>query len=186
MRLWWGELIVDFYDRIDGLVGAAHRGRLDTQEHDDAVALCMARFSTKLIDSFEGVSIGELVNACQTMAKRICIDVQRAAVRAHRLEAGSLDAGWDSADTAGGGVGWEAEWAERRFRDNEAAAEARDFLGWALPQVREDWRRVLELTLHGAEVTEIMEELGISRDNAYQRRSRGLVALKRLKEQYDP
>jgi hypothetical protein len=44
---------------------------------------------------------------------------------------------------------------------------------------------VLELTLHGAAITEIMEELGISRDNAYERRKRGMGDLKRLKERHD-
>ena len=44
---------------------------------------------------------------------------------------------------------------------------------------------MLELTLYGAEVPEIMQELGITRENAYQRRSRGLKDLAKLKEQYD-
>ena len=182
MRRCWEELVVDFYDRIDGLVGVTHRGRLDTEEHDLAVAMCMARFSQRLVHTFEGVSIGELVNACRTMAQWICSDVQRKSVRDRRHDAGSLDAGWDEAAPGGG---WEAEAAERRFRDEEAAAEARDFLAWALPQLKEEWQRVLELTIHGAELPEITEELGISRDNAYQRRSRGLCALRRLKEEYD-
>jgi hypothetical protein len=44
---------------------------------------------------------------------------------------------------------------------------------------------VLELTLHGAELPEIMRELGVSRDNAYQLRSRGLKDLRALKERFD-
>jgi hypothetical protein len=44
---------------------------------------------------------------------------------------------------------------------------------------------VLELTFQGAELTEICSELGIKRDNAYQRRSRGLTDLSKLKEQYE-
>ena len=44
---------------------------------------------------------------------------------------------------------------------------------------------MLELTFQGAELPEICTELGIKRDNAYQRRSRGLQDLSKLKEQYD-
>ena len=44
---------------------------------------------------------------------------------------------------------------------------------------------MLELTFRGAELPEITEELGITRDNAYQRRSRAMRDLERLKEQYD-
>ena len=46
MRKWWDELVVDFYDRIDGLVYATHKGRLDDDEHELAVQLSLARFST--------------------------------------------------------------------------------------------------------------------------------------------
>ena len=44
---------------------------------------------------------------------------------------------------------------------------------------------MLELTLRGAELPEIMEELEISKDNVYQRRSRGIRDLAKLKELYD-
>ena len=54
-----------------------------------------------------------------------------------------------------------------------------------MPQVSEDRRRVLELTFHGAELPEIMQELGITQANAYQRRSRGMKDLAKLKELYD-
>ena len=80
---------------------------------------------------------------------------------------------------------WERDESERRYDDAESAAEARDFVSWALPQIDENRRRVLELTLYGAEIPEIMEELGITRENAYQRRSRGLKDLAKLKERYD-
>ena len=121
--------------------------------------------------------MGELVNATKTLARGICIDVQRQSMRDHRLEGPSLDEAERPA--------WELDESERRYDDDERAAEARDFVSWALPQIGEDRRRVLELTLYGAEIPEIMQELGITRDNAYQRRSRGLKDLAKLKEQYD-
>ena len=174
MRRWWEELVIDFYDRIDGLVYAAHKGRLDAGEHEVAVQESLIRFSSNLVNTFAGVSMGELVNATKTLARGICMDVQR---RSMRERAGpSLD---------GAAPGWELDESERRYEEGERAAEARDFLAWALPQVGEERRRVLELTFHGAELPEIMQELGITRDNAYQRRSRGMKDLAKLKELYD-
>jgi hypothetical protein len=185
MRRWWDELVIDFFDRMDGLVAAAHKGRLDSDEHDLAVQLSMVRFGERLITSFEGVSMGELVNASKTLAHRICIDVQRASVRAHAHEARSLDAGWDADAEDRQAPPWEAAEAEQRFERAQRSGEVRDFLDWALPQITGQRRRVLELTFEGAELSEIMDELGVSRDNAYQLRSRAFKDLKKLKERYD-
>ena len=44
---------------------------------------------------------------------------------------------------------------------------------------------MIELTLGGAEIGEIMEALEISQANAYQRRSRAVKDLAKLKELYD-
>ena len=183
MRRWWDELVIDFFDRMDGLVAAAHRGRLDDDEHEVAVAMSMARFSERLMTTFDGVSMGQLVNASKTLARGICMDVQRAAVRRREHEAYSLDEGWDADERPT--PRWEADEAERRFERAERSADLREFLAWALPQIKEERRRVLELSFRGAELPEIMEELGITRANAYQRRSRGLKDLERLRERYD-
>lgn len=180
MRRWWDELVIDFFDRIDGVVYATHRGRLDDEEHELAVQLAMTRFSARLIDTFQGVAMGQLVNACHTLARGICIDVQRTSIRDRRHGESPPPTDEGTPDTR-----WEADEALRRFERDERASEAREFVEWALPLVKEERRRVLERTFHGAEIEEIAAELGISRDNAYQRRSRGLKDLKRLKEQYD-
>jgi hypothetical protein len=171
MRHWWNELVVDFYDRMDGLVAVAHRGRLDAEEHDLAVAMSLTRFSKNLMITFDGVSIGQLVNACKTLTRGICMDVQRSSIRTHRHEGPSLDASWDADSTDGYTPAWEADEAALRYERDVRGAEER--------------RRVLKLTFHGAELPEIAEELDITRDNAYQRRSRGMKDLKKLKELYD-
>jgi hypothetical protein len=185
MRRWWEELVIDFTDRMDGFVTVAHRGRLDEDEHQLAVAMSMARFSSNLISTFKGVSMGELVNASKTLARGICIDVQRLSVREHQHEVQSLDAGWNADEDDRPGATWEAAEAAHRLDREQRSAEVRDFLGWALPLIKEERRRVLELTFHGAELAEIAEELRITKPNAYQLRSRGMKDLKRLKEQYD-
>ena len=184
MRRWWDALVVDVFDRMDGFVGAAHRGRLDDDEHELAVQLAMIRFSTNLITTFEGVSMGQLVNAAKTLARGICIDVQRRSIRGRPPDAVSLDQAGPG-DDAGGSPAWEAEEAVRRMEAGERGRDAVDFLGWAMPQVVETRRRVLELTFEGAELAEICTELEIERDNAYARRSRGLKDLARLRGAYE-
>ena len=185
MRHWWEELVIDFNDRMDGLVYLAHRGQLDVEEHEDAVALAMARFSLRLINTFAGVSMGELVEACKTLARNICIDVQRAAIRRREREGRSIDSGWDADAEDRSMTRWEADEAADRFDREERSADTVDFLDWALPQLPPDQRRVTELTHHGATIPEIMEELGITQANAYQLRRRALQKLEKLKEQYD-
>ena len=185
MRLAWEELVVDFYDRMDGLVGATHKGRLDNDEHELAVQLALAKFATNLRTTFKGTTVGELVNATKRLAHGVCVDVQRASVRRHRHEGPSLDSGWDTPGDDRPTSAWDTEEAARIHAREEERAEAREFVEWALAQLSGDRRRVLELTLHGAELPEIMRELGVSRDNAYQLRSRGLKDLRALKERFD-
>jgi hypothetical protein len=183
MRRWWNELVVDLFDRADSFVYLAHRGRLDPDEHEDAVELTLAKLTINMMETFAGTSMGELVNATKTLARGVCIDVQRAAAR--RAER-SLDAGWHAdGDDAGPPPAWEAGAAWARHEQAQRAAEARDFLAWALPQLNADRRQAVELTLAGADADAIAAELQITRDNAYQRRSRGLRDLRRLKERYD-
>jgi len=184
MRRWWNELVIDFYDRMDGFVYLAHQGRLDRGEHEVAVQMSMARFSERLMTTYQGVSMGELVNACKTLARGICMDVQRAEMRARR-GARSLDAGWDADAEDRPMHRWEADEAWQRVEREERGREVRDFLAWALPQIEETRRRVLELSFEGATIPEICAELDISEPNAYQRRSRGFKDLKTLKERYD-
>lgn len=179
MRRWWEELVIDFHDRMDGFVAAAHRGRLDPDEHELAVQLALTKFSTNLVQTFAGVSMGELVNASKTLATFIAIDVQRAAVRISSRETLSLD------DDDTGTASWDAAEAWARHDRDERSAEIADFRAWAMPQIESSRRQVLELTFDGAPVAEIMDALGISRDNAYQLRSRGFKDLAKLKQEYD-
>ncbi len=185
MRRWWSELVVDFKDRMDGFVAAAHRGRLDDEEHELAVQLAMIRFAQRLVRSFRGVSMGELVNATRTLARYACIDVQQQAVARREREVASLDALRGDPDADGAAPPHEVDAARRRHEADAAARDVRDFLAWALPQVSKGRRRVLELSFEGAELTEICTELDISDVNVYQRRSRGLKDLAKLKELYD-
>jgi hypothetical protein len=184
MRRCWEELVISVYDRMDNIVAATHRGRLDDDEHETAVELALARFSTRLIHTFAGTSMGELVNATKTLARGICIDVQRRSIR-ERTGNRSLDAGWEADAAERPSTAWEADEAVARFERDQQDADAEAFLAWGLPQLRGRRREVVELTFYGAELPEICDELGLSRDNAYQLRSRGLKDLAKLKEAYE-
>jgi len=183
MRRWWDELVIDFYDRIDGFVGAAHRVRLSADEHELAVQRAMIRFSENLIGTFDGISMGQLVNATLQLAKYICMDVQKEATKGHERAAGSFDDGWRDPDAPD--AGWVHDVSKRAFEDAEAAHDIDAFLTWALPRVSGKQRDVLRMTVEGAEVEEICAALAISSANVYQRRKRGIDELRQLKEQYD-
>ena len=184
MRRCWEELVISIFDRMDGIVAVTHQGRLNDEEHELAVQLSLVRFSHRLIQTFAGTSMGELVNATKTLARGICIDVQRKAERDGRRSR-SLDAGWDADADERPSTAWEADEALARFERDEQDADSQGFLDWALPQLRDARRQVVEQTFYGAQLPEICEELGLSRDNAYQLRSRGLKDLAKLKEQYE-
>jgi DNA-directed RNA polymerase specialized sigma subunit len=128
--------------------------------------------------------MGELVNATKTLARGMCIDVQRTAVR-ERRRSRSLDRGWDADADDRPFTAWEADEAMSRYERDEQDADADAFLRWALPQLRGRRRDVVERTFYGAELHEICDELGLTPDNAYQLRSRGLKDLAKLKEAYE-
>lgn len=182
MRRWWEELVIDFRDRMDGLVAVTHKGRLDDFEHEDAVQAAMVRFSAKLMGSFEGRSMGELVNATKKLCWFACVDVQAAAAKRNRSLV-SLDDGDPDDDRPS--PTWEADAAREAFNDDEAKRDLEAFLAWALPQLIASRRAVVERTFAGVPLTEICKELALSPDNAYQLRSRGLKDLAKLHTEYD-
>jgi hypothetical protein len=128
--------------------------------------------------------MGELVNATKKLCSYVCIEVQREAER-HRRRRRSLDEGWD-------GVGhddrpapaWEVGQAQEAYEAEQRSADIDAFVAWAMPQLVGKRRDVVELTLHGAPLSQICAQLALSKDNAYQLRSRGLKDLAKLHEQY--
>lgn len=184
MRRHWDELVIAFNDRMDGFVALAHCGRLDADEHEEAVQRAMVRFAQNLIHTYDGVSMGQLVNASMQLAEYICMDVQRAAMR-HPTT--SADAGWEHAGEDPDPHGWEVARARKVFDDATRAGEIRAFLEWALPQLPDQRREVVELTFFSRlSDREIAERLGTSPNNVQQLRSRGLRDLAKLyKEQWD-
>ena len=70
--------------------------------------------------------------------------------------------------------------------EEEAMAEGRAFLDWAVPQLSPQRRAVLELDRAGVPVEEIQRRLDVSRDVVYASRSRGIKDLIRLRDRWAP
>lgn len=182
MRRHWEELVIHFRLRMDGLVRLEHRGRLDPDEHEDAVQLALVRFSTKLAGSFKGTTMGELVNATKRAVQWACIDVQR---QNQRHDTVPLDGDWGDPDRET--RSHEIDLAERLFDDAEHSIELREFFASAFDGLDDRKREVLQLSLFSTlSDAEIAEQLGTTTNNVQQLRSRALRELRRLyREHFD-
>jgi RNA polymerase sigma factor (sigma-70 family) len=172
----WEALVEANFDRIAGLVALQARGRLSAHERDDAVQRAIVKVWRNMVSTFDGASMGEWVNAVRACAGFAVADVRREAARRSARER-ALD---DAAEYR-----WVDASRQEHRREGERA-EARDFVAWSLPQMRDERRRlVVERSLDGVPAEAIAAELSISLPNLYQLRSRGLRDLAKLKELYD-
>ncbi len=192
MGVWWEALLADNVDRIRGMVAAEARGRLSQDEQQEAVQRALIKLARNMVLTFKGSSMGEWVKATRTLVRRVCIDVQRDAARISGRES-SLDAGRRDGDEDGPGryrAAIARDARERRQLDDERADEdeefqlGRDFLDWALPQLSNRLRTVIELDRRNVSVEEMQKQLGVSRDVIYASRSRALRELEKLMEEY--
>ena len=169
-RQWWARLLEENFDRIRGMVDAWGWQRLSPDEREEAFSLACVKLWRNMISTFAGTSMGEWVNATRRCVEFACADVQRAAARRSAAEA-SLDAA----------EAHERRRAEEEQRRAEERDDARDAVAHALPRLADARQRVVvERTLDGVPAEAIAAELGVSMDNLYQLRSRGLKALGRL------
>lgn len=191
MREAWDEVCTLFFERVQQAARARARRVLWTDDEcDDAESRALTRFATKLLWSFKGTTIGELVMATHQLVAYACADVQRTAAERSRRER-SFDAGYGEDDTEpyGDVVRKQHDEALALADDEESEAafyaDGRDLLDWAIPQLGEKQGLVLDMDRRGATTEEIQEALGgASRDVVYQTRRRALKELDKLKEQY--
>lgn len=175
-RAHWEALLEANFDRVVALVSIQARGRLNPHERDDAVERAIVKIWRNMVSTFDGTSMGEWVNAVKACAGFAVADVQRQAARRSKHQA-SLDEAEE--------YRWASKAHEEHRREHERA-DARDFVAWGLPQLKDARRRlVLERSLDGVPAEEIAAELDVSLPNLYQLRSRGLKELAKLKELYD-
>ncbi|HWM11440.1 MAG TPA: sigma-70 family RNA polymerase sigma factor [Solirubrobacteraceae bacterium] len=186
----WEQLALANFDRVSQLV-AAHRfpggGAIARDDLPDATQEAFLRVMA-MGASFREAALGQFRAALRSCVSNACLDFGRRQLRHDRHAAGSLDERYDPSGEAGP---YDAAIArhslEREALAAEAAAagergaEAHDLLAWAIARVENDsHREVLEMTyFRTLPADEIAGRLGISLDNVYARRSRGL---KRLEE----
>jgi DNA-directed RNA polymerase specialized sigma24 family protein len=175
-RRHWEVLLESNFDRVVALVSLQARGRLDPHERDEAVERAIVKVWRNMVSTFDGRSMGEWINAVRACAGFAVVDVQREAARRSKRQR-SLDELEEHR--------WASRAHEEHRRERERA-DAREFVAWGLPQLKDARRRlVLERSLDGVPAEAIAAELDVSLPNLYQLRSRGLKELAKLKEVYD-
>jgi RNA polymerase sigma factor (sigma-70 family) len=194
----WDQLAEQNWDRIKQAVKlfrfstASNKG---IPELDQGSAASYAYLRVRALGAnFRKQEVEAYYAAIWNTTQYACRDFGRRDFRHTKRSAGSLDQRFDPESEVGPYSGalaaWEAarreEAAEREVEDLELQREDGLIL-WAISQLKNDkYREVLEMT-YDEKLTadEIAKRLGISVENAYQRRSRGLRELKKILDERD-
>jgi RNA polymerase sigma factor (sigma-70 family) len=184
----WDALVVESFDRVRQMVAAWGRnGRLSPEERDDAVQDAFIKLWKNMINTFEGESMGQFVRSLERLVEFACLDVVRRAARRSAREP-SLDELTRDDEGDERGRFTRAEYDEaawQQLRESEKA-EAEEFVGWALSEMKNERRAdVLRHTLAGTPEAEIAAEFDTTLNNVQALRSRGMKDLRKLKERYE-
>jgi RNA polymerase sigma factor (sigma-70 family) len=186
----WERLAVNNFDRVTMLCRAfrfAGGTGLPADEIGSAATEAWLRVIA-MGRGFREREIGQYRAAVYRTVHNACLDYGRRELRHQRRSAGSIDAGYESGDASPYDAALAAYDADRRahareaLEDEASRQEAEGLARWGIGQVRNDKHRaVLELThLDKLDAGAISARLGISLDNVYQRRRRGLTELERI------
>lgn len=189
-RALWELLAIRNADRVRQIVNAFRFPGGQALPPDDRADATQEAFLRVLAmgAGFRGAELGQFRAALVRCVRNSCMDFGRKLLRHEQRAAGSLDERFADCDAAGP---YDAAIARHSLeRDLEAAEdladeerrlETHDLVAWGVGQVENSsLREVLEMTLFETlAADEIGGRLGISMDNVYARRSRGM---KRLEE----
>jgi RNA polymerase sigma factor (sigma-70 family) len=188
----WEQLTVNNFDRMNQIVRAfrfsASSPGLPPDEWGSAVSECYFRVRAMGVH-FRKREIGQYYAALVTCVQNTCRDFGRKEFRHETRAAGSIDHTFDPDGEAGPYDAALASYdAELRERSTDAVEDelhkqgAEQLVAWAISQIKnKNYREVLELTyMHKLSAEEISEQLGISMDNVYARRSRGVKELEKI------
>lgn len=187
----WEHLAVKSFDRIRALCQAFRfpgGGGLPSEEVGSAATEAYLRV-VAMGRRFREHELGQYQAAVYSVVHNTCLDYGRKELRHERRRAGSLDQTWEPGAEGGPyDAALAAYDADRRAQADEALEDearrqdASRLVRWGIARVRNDkYREVLELTyLQRLDGEAIAERLGISVDNVYQRRRRGLKELERI------
>jgi RNA polymerase sigma factor (sigma-70 family) len=184
----WQRLVVDHKDRVrTWVVTWRHPGNgqgLPPGEYEDATQQALLRATYKLVRSFRGSTMGELIGALRTCAHHAAADHWRAWVRHERRRAGSLDDQPAGADGDGPAGRFDGELAAMALAGGAAEQQRLDLvsaLDDAIARIpNEKQRKVIRMDRLGVPDDEIAELLGESVAYVYKLRERGLRKLKEV------
>lgn len=191
-RRLWEQLAVNNFDRVQQIVKAFRfsPGGPGLPEHEQGSAASEAYIRVIAMGAnFRKRETGRFYAALVTCVKNACMDFGRKELRHDKKAAGSLDQTYDPDGEAGPYDGALAAYdAHLREQAGDAVEAERDKLEaeqlvhWAISQVANDnYREALELTwIHKLSAEEIADQLGITMDNVYARRSRGQKELEKI------
>lgn len=188
----WRQLAVNNFDRVKQIVKAfrfsAGGPGLPEPEWGSAASEAYLRV-VSMGASFRKREVGQFYAAQYTCVENACKDYGRKELRHQKRAAGSFDQTFDPEGEAGpfdaALAAYDAHLREQASDAVEAERdqlEAEQLVHWAIGQVGNDnHREVLELTwIHKLSAEAIADQVGISVENVYARRSRGQKELERI------
>lgn len=188
----WDRLFVSNYDRITQTIKIFRfsAGSKGIPEHEWGAAASAAYLRVRALGGkFRKHEIEAYYAAIVHTTQNSCKDFGRREFRHTKRSSGSLDQRFDAESEAGPYDVALASWdAARREHSTQNVIDelhkqwAESFVAWGISQIKNDnYREVLELTyIEKLEADEIAERLGISMDNVYARRSRGVRELGKI------
>jgi RNA polymerase sigma factor (sigma-70 family) len=188
----WEQLAVANFDRVQQIVKAFRfsAGGTGLPDHEWGSAATEAYLRVVSMGAgFRSRELGRFRAALVKCVEHACRDYGRRELRHERRVAGSIDERFEPGGDAGPyDDALAAHGAELRARAVDAVESERSrrdeegLVAWAIDRIENaGYRDVLRSTLlERLPADAIAERLGISRDNVYARRSRGLRELKRI------
>jgi RNA polymerase sigma factor (sigma-70 family) len=183
----WAELVARDIDRVRGIVAAFRHPVSGTRvAPDDIDQVAQDAYIRLLGMSFRGTSVGEYRSALWRCVTFQCMDHCRSAMEEDKRRSGSLDE-QVATDEGDGRPKFEKqiakmqdEWISEQDQ-LDRLRERREAMDEAIPKIEDERkRRVLEMTREGCTTDDIAKELGVSEDNVYQLRRRGLKLLQEI------
>ncbi len=187
----WEQLAVNNFDRVQQIVKAFQFSpgkRLPPEEHGSAASEAYLRVIS-MGASFRKREPGSYYAALYSCVHNACLDYGRKELRHQKRSKGSFDERYELDGEGGPYDRALANYDADRRRQTEEAIEAElarreaeGLVAWAIARINNDtYREVLEMThLQQLPADAIAERLGITMDNLYQRRSRGLKELEKI------
>jgi RNA polymerase sigma factor (sigma-70 family) len=194
----WERLAVNNFDRVKNTVKGFRFSPggpgIPPDEHGSATSEAFLRVIA-MSAGFRKRETGRFYAALSTCVENACRDFGRKELRHQRRSAGSLDRTYEPDGEAGpfdaALAAYDADLRRQTEEALEAEAarrEAEGLVAWGIARIKNDtYREVLELTyLHKLSGEAIADRLGISLDNVYQRRRRGILDLERILREQRP